>query len=328
MITDRREFVRQAIATLAAAAPVSRLIPLAIADSRNLKPARLAVITDLHHGLAPDALDRLKAFLTAARSRRFDAMLQMGDFCYSDAGSAPCLDLWRQVGGTKLSILGNHDMDKCDKATAMRTIDMATRYYARDIGGYRFLILDLNNFRKDGVVVPYANGNYFTDNATFNCIDAEQLAWLRTELRRANRPVVVLSHQPLGFAEHGQPLPPEQAEIFAAISEAATANPGGRVVACLSGHLHVDRLEYVIGIPCLLINSASYFWSAGMYPYAKPLFAFIEFTGDGMLKVEGVQSVFSKTPPAASDGVAGRSASLSDRSLRLATSSLPNPARS
>jgi len=315
---DRREFVQQALAAAAAATPLTRLIPLRVHAGRSITPARLAVITDLHHGLAPDALHRFEAFLAAAHGRSFDVMLQMGDFCYSDAGSAECLALWNRVRKPRLSILGNHDMDKCDKATAMRANGMTARYYGTNIGGYRFLVLDLNNFRKNGVMVPYANGNYFTDNATFNCADEVQLAWLRTELHRGNRPVIILSHQPLGFAEPGQPLPPEQAEVFAVIQEAAAANPKGAVAACISGHLHVDRLEAVGEIPCLLLNSASYFWSSGMYPYTNPLHAFLEFTGDGMLKVEGVAGEFVKAPPAGSDAVAGRSASISNRNIRAA----------
>ena len=317
MISDRREFLRQSAAAMSAISPLSRLVRLRTLRTGGIRPARFAVIADLHFGLAPDALDRLGAFTAAAKSRSFDAMLQMGDFCYSDAGAADCLAIWHGVQRPKLSILGNHDMDKCDKATAMRAVGMASRYYARNIGGYRFVVLDLNNFRKNGVMVPYANGNYFTDNATFNCADAVQLAWLRAELARATRPVVILSHQPLGFAEAGQPLPPEQAEVFAVIHEMARVNPRGAVAACLSGHLHVDRLEQVGDIPCLLVNSASYFWSGGMYPYTRPLYAFLEFTADGMLAVEGTRGEFVKPPPANSAAVVGRGASISDRHIRM-----------
>lgn len=308
------------------AAPLARLIRLPVA-SRAIKPARFAVITDLHFGLAPDALTRFEAFLAAANQRRWDAMLQMGDFCYSDAGAAECLALWNRVKGRKLSILGNHDLDKCDKATAMKAFGMTSRYYAQDIGGYRFVILDLNNFRKDGVIVPYANGNYFTDNAVFNLADTEQLAWLRHELENADRPVIIFSHQPLGFGEPGKPLPQEQTELFALFTDAAMKNPAGKVVACLSGHLHVDRLEYVAGIPCVLVNSASYFWASGMYPYSAPLFAFMEFTSDGILSIEGRAGEFVKQPPASSDGVVGRSAALSNRSIRAVRSLAPGTHR-
>jgi Calcineurin-like phosphoesterase len=316
MSITRREFV----GTVAAGCLGTRFvhtIPLRLGTRRRRDPARLAVIADLHHGLAPDALSRFEAFLDAAAQRRFDAYLQMGDFTYSDAGSPPCLNLWHRVTTPRLNVLGNHDMDKVDKATAMQAFGMTRRYHATTIGGYRFVILDLNNFRKNGALYPYANGNYFTDNATWNCADPDQLAWLREELGSATDPVILISHQPLGFADAGNPLPVEQVEVLTVVEEMGRKNPDGRVAALLSGHLHVDRLEHAAGAPCVLINSSSYFWYQGMHPYTNPLFAFIEVTADGMLRIEGRSGAFRSPPPAASDGVLGRSASLSSRDLRL-----------
>jgi len=284
---------------------------------RRLAPARLAVIADLHFGLAPDALARFDAFLHAAAARSFDAYLQMGDFCYSDAGAAECLARWHAVAAPRLNVLGNHDMDKCDKPTAMQAFGMPRRYYAATIGGYRLVVLDLNNFRKDGALYPYANGNYFTDHAVWNCADPDQLAWLREELGTATDPVILISHQPLGFADAGQPLPVEQVEVLDVVSEMAARNPRGAVAACLSGHLHVDRLEHAAGAPCVLLNSSSYFWYNGMHPYTNPLYAFLEFTPDGTLRIEGRSGAFVKPPPVASDGVLGRSASITSRDLPL-----------
>ena len=86
------------------------------------------------------------------------------------------------------------------------------------------------------------------------------------------------------------------------------------------GHLHVDRLEHHAGLPCYCVNSASYFWFSGMQPYATPLFAFMELTPDGHLKVEGAHGAFVHPPPAASDTVLGRSASIQNRSLSYAAS--------
>jgi len=258
--------------------------------------------------------------IDAVNRESADLVVFTGDA--ADTGLADQLEgFWSEfsrLNKPAFMVTGNHDMDKCDKSAATRAFGMPSRYYTRTIGSYRFIVLDLNNFRKGGVTVPYANGNYFTDNAVFNCADQEQLDWLHRELLRAHGPVIVLSHQPLGFAEPGQALPPEQAEIFAVIESAGRTNPEGAVAACLSGHLHVDRLEYVGRVPCVLVNSASYFWSGGMYPYTDPLYAFMEFTADGMLKIEGRAGEFRKPPPADSAGVIGRSAAISDRTVRAA----------
>jgi hypothetical protein len=127
-----------------------------------------------------------------------------------------------------------------------------------------------------------------------------------------------MTHQPVGLGSGSDPLPPEQHEILEIVAAAGRANPAGQVACCLSGHLHVDRLERLGALPCLSVNSASYFWSDGMYPYSKPLFAFMEFGPDGVLWIEGRQGEFVKAPPKESDSIAGRSASLSSRRVSLA----------
>ncbi|MEQ1822352.1 MAG: metallophosphoesterase [Fimbriimonadaceae bacterium] len=289
-------------------ASLSMAVPLRFAP-RERRSAKVAVITDLHFGLAPDAALRLRAFAEAVGTRKdLDAVLQMGDFCYSDAGAKECLDIWNPIPLTKMHVLGNHDMDKVDKDTAMKFIGMKSRYGSKRIGGYRFIHLDLNHYKKEGQLHSYANGNYFTDNASHNWADPEQLEWLKKELAKSKEPVIILAHQPLGFAESDKPLPPEQAEVMDILEK-------GPVAACVFGHLHVDRLETCRGIPCLCVNSASYFWSGGMHPYTKPLFAFTEFGSDGVLRIEGASGEFVKAPPAASDSIVGRSASISSRNI-------------
>jgi len=294
-----------------------RCIPMSI-ESRGARPLKIAVITDLHHGLAPDALSRLKSFVAAVHDHEhLNLVIQMGDFCYSLPESEECIELFKTIHHPKLQVLGNHDMDKCDKAFAMKSWGMNTRYGAYDVGDYRFVILDLNHFKKDGKLVSYANGNYFTDNATYNWADPEQLEWLATELRKSKKPVILFSHQPLGFAEPGQPLPPEQVEVLKVITDARKENPKGAVAVCLFGHLHVDRLEHHQGIPCYCVNSASYFWGGGMYPYTNPLYAFMELAPSGSLVVHGANGAFVKPPPPSSDSVVGRSASLSNRTIEI-----------
>lgn len=307
----RREFVRSALFTAVA-------IPLGVDAARLKRPLKVAVITDIHHGLAPDAQFRLEMFVEEVLKRKdLDFVLQMGDFCYSQPDSKEFLNLWNRIKLPKLHVLGNHDMDKCDKDAAVKLWGMRSRYYAEDRGDYRFVVLDLNHFKKEGKLHAYANGNYFTDNATHNWADPEQLAWLEHELLTSTKPFVLISHQPLGFAEAGAPLPHEQAQVLDIVTRARDRNPKGAVVICLCGHMHVDRLEHHQGIPCYCVNSASYFWYGGMNAYSDPLYAFFEFTTDGRLLVEGRGGEFVKPPPPASSSVTGRSASIGSRELKL-----------
>lgn len=311
----RRELIQAGLCGAASFLPL-RQINLRISDL-GPKPLRFAVIADLHHGLAPDALSRFETFLQAVHERKnLDFVIQMGDFCYSQPDSKPVLDLWHGLKLLRLSVLGNHDMDKCDKAEAMLHFGMSRRFYSNVIGGYRFVILDLNNFRKDGKLFPYANGNYFTDGAACNYADPEQFEWLGRELKTSRQPVILISHQPLGFAVPDQKLPAEQVEVLNLIENASNENPKGAVAACLCGHMHVDWLVDQGGMPCYCFNSASYFWYQGMQAYTKPLYAFVEVAG-GQMKIEGCIGEFVKAPPKASENVPGRSASIVDRQLDL-----------
>lgn len=277
------------------------------------------MITDLHHGLAPDAMPRLSAFVEAVEKRpHLDFVMQMGDFNYSmPSSSTECVALFGRLPQPKIHVLGNHDMDKCDKATAMKFFGMPSRYGVHRFGGWRFVVLDLNHYELHGSLHAYENGNYFAARAECNWADPEQLAWLAEELASGSEPTILISHQPLGFAEPGQAMPAEQVAVLDVVERVRHLNPRGSVRACLFGHLHVDRLERARGIPCLCVNSASYFWYEGMRPYTRPLYAFMRLSSRG-LEIEGVAGAFVSPPPKGSDTVIGRSGSILDRSLALA----------
>lgn len=309
------KLTRRELLAGAAGAALAWRIPLEFEGSA--KPLRIAAITDLHHGLAADAMQRLTAFGQAVESREnLDLVMQMGDFCYSNLAARECSRFFNNLPHDKIHVLGNHDMDKVDKSLAVKFFGMPNRYYSKVVNGWRIVVLDLNNFKKDGKMFHYADGNYFTSNATLNMADPEQLDWLEKELTTSQEPVILISHQPLGFKEPNSPMPSEQVEVLDVVTKAKKANPKGAVQICMFGHLHVDRLDYYQGIPCLCLNSASYFWSEGMVPYSNPLFAFLEFR-KGELLIEGRKGEFTKQPPVSSDNVKGRSASIQDRKITL-----------
>lgn len=304
----RRDFLASATALA---------VPLRLGGQpREGKVVRMAMIADLHHGLAPDAAARFDAFEAAVRQRAdLDLVAQLGDFCHPGAESEPLTRRWRAIGVSQLNVLGNHDMDLGTKAEIMAQWGMPARYGAYDVGAFRFVVLDLNNLRRGGAIVPYANGNYFEDGVTCDWADPEQLAWLAAELRRGAKPTILLSHQPLGFGTPGKPLPEPQTEVLRVVVGARGANPAGAVVACLSGHLHLDRFEAYEGIPCLSVNSASYFWHQGMHPYRDPLFAFLELDPAGELRLIGRKGAFANAPPKVD--TVGMSASISNRQVAL-----------
>jgi 3',5'-cyclic AMP phosphodiesterase CpdA len=304
----RREFL-----VASACAGLSIRLPIEPQAGATL---RIAAITDLHHGLAPDAEVRFDSFLKEVdRRKNLDLVLQIGDFCHPGEASNPISNRWRDLPFPQANVLGNHDMDRGTKGRVMAQWGMKDPFESRDLGSFRLIILDLNHFKKNGQLIPYADGNYFTLGANHNWADPDQLAWLGRELRTGSKPTILVSHQPLGMGEPGKRLPDEQEAIFDILRAARDVNPKGAVCACLCGHLHVDRLENVYGFPCLCLNSASYFWSNGMHPYRDPLYSFLEFDPRGELRVLGRKSEFLRPPP--NVNVKGMSATISDRRISL-----------
>jgi len=298
MIVDRRSFL---------------LTSLAVAAARGDDTlVRFGVIADLHHGLAPDAMQRLEAFMAEVAARpNLDFLIQLGDFCHRTDEAKPFAARFNSFAGPRYHVLGNHDMDRGTKADALAITGSPAAWYSFAAGGYRFIVLDLNHIKQDDGFADYEQGNYFRASS-LNWAGPEQLAWLKAELPKSDAPTIVFSHQPLGNAEPGK-LPASEAEIFELLRT-------GPVVACLYGHLHVDRVDVHHGITCLGINSASYHWSGGMHPYRDPLFAFVELSG-GRLSIEGRRSEYSKTDPreTTAASVIGADPWISDRDVKLTT---------
>src|SRR5688572_8080233 len=99
----RREFL---------AASTLSLVPLNL-EWLPKKPVRFAAITDVHHGLAPDAYQRMEAFVKAVEKRKdLDFVLQMGDFCHPWPLTEvkPFMALWNSIKLPRHHVLGNHDM--------------------------------------------------------------------------------------------------------------------------------------------------------------------------------------------------------------------------
>jgi 3',5'-cyclic AMP phosphodiesterase CpdA len=266
---------------------------------------RAAVITDLHHlSFGKDEIARLRVFMDAVVTEQPDFILQGGDFCYP-AGAAAAMKEWNRFAGKKYHVLGNHDMDKCDKPTIMKLWGMPNRYYSFDQGAFHFVVLDRNCIRKVDrsatgpsvtSTVDYANGNYGRAKADdLNWCDAPQMAWLAEDLRQTDKPTVVFAHQPLVATDTalGVGGGDQLVALFDAanyIARRATGRP--RVVAAFFGHDHEDRYAERNGIHYVELNSSSYFYdrATGATYYRDSLFSFIGFDPAGSITIEGRNS--------------------------------------
>ena len=228
-----------------------------LADNPTLtKPIRLGVIADLHGGLAVDAESRLDTFLNSMADKNVDALIQMGDFAYPNKKHQRFGDKFNAAHDNTIHVIGNHEFDfGLGREDCFEAWGIESAYYRRDIGGLRILVLDGNEKNS-----PTYTGGYHS------YIGEQQQAWLSQQLDQTDRPVLILSHQPLA----GRSAINNATEI-----QQLLAKHKSKIVLCINGHAHVDSLLQVDGVTYLHINSASYYWVGGkkrMSYYQDPLY--------------------------------------------------------
>lgn len=314
----RRGFLERLLGSSVALSGWARRSPSATIPNEG-GPLRFGMIADLHHGLASTAMERLEAFVQAANARPLDFVIQLGDFCFGDAGSEECLRVWRQLKAPTRHVLGNHDMDRVSKRAVMDAWGMAEPYYSFDQGGVHFVVLDCNFLNLEAGYTDYDSGNYFSHPQARAHLSPEQLEWLAADLRQTVRPTVIFSHQ--GLADEGGA---RNREAVRGLVAEEHARCGFRKVAmAFCGHHHIDKLSAMGETPHLYVNSASYHWVGADYgrmaDYTSPLFSFVTIEADGALRLEGRSGAFVPPSPAArgyprADEV---TASIEDRELNL-----------
>ncbi|RAJ76556.1 3',5'-cyclic AMP phosphodiesterase CpdA [Chitinophaga dinghuensis] len=298
---QRRNFLRQISLSGAGLLASSRVFSIAPAASR--KPLKIGFITDLHHlqfGVHEDA--RMKVFMDAVMRESPDFILQCGDFC-RPVGSDGIMAQWNRFKGPKYHVLGNHDMDVCDKATIMKLWGMEKNYYSFDTGGYHFIVMDRNFLKQsDGKLTDYNNSNWSPFSSPFRSFtDEAQLEWLKADLAQAKAPSIVFMHQPVflsdWFTELGNAA--DILQIFDAHNLQAKQNGANNAVtAVFMGHDHDDRYGERNGVHYFIMNSASYVYTdSGAHYYKDPLFAFLHLDPAGTLRISGMATTFRDVVP-------------------------------
>jgi len=295
-----------------AAAAAGAVLRVPIPVSARAAVTRVGVISDVHQDIVPDGVERVRAFVAAMRAAGADCIIQLGDFCIPKDANRACLAEWNRFAGPRYHLIGNHDTDggfTRDQVAAF--LGMPARTYTFDGGTFTGIVLDGND--PGGRASGYAR---FVDEA--------QRAWLARTLAAATRPVIVFVHQPLDAdfgVENG-------AEVRAILERAEAARPG-RVLATISGHLHVDYVQTIAGLPYVQINSASYYWLGdegarpGLFPaevearypnlknvaaYREPLWALVEVDqAAGELRIHGRATTWVGPPALERAALTGRS---------------------
>ena len=290
MMNTRREILKGATTGVC----VLSFCPPAKAAA-GLKELRFGMCADVHKDVMHDADERLGAYLQSMVKKRAHFVVQMGDFCQPIEANDSFREVWHSWEGDQYNVVGNHDMDGGASREAFREyVGMEKGHYTYLQQGYRFIVLDGNDRHKD------APGGYARH------IGEEQRAWLKTTLGSTTEPVVVLVHQSIQNARGVD----NGAEVRAILEAANKAAGWGRVLACFSGHHHLDDLVEINGIPYIQVNSMSYKWVGGSKkhasypaevhadhpwieytcPYEDPLWSFVTIDPKGELRIEGIRS--------------------------------------
>ena len=294
--TDRRNFLK----SIAAVGATLRAFDTLVADEHAeaaKAPVTFGLIADIHHGLAESAMSRLEAFMAEVAQKKPSFIMQLGDFCFGDRDSREFLKLWNGFHGQKLHVLGNHDMDRLSKPAVMDAWGMEKAFYAFDAGAFQLLVLDCNHLRFGDRYEHYDSGNYFAHPEARTHVDPEQLAWFSEEIRTAEKPCLVFTHQGLSSGVGTR----NQSAINELIVAENRRSSTPKVVACFCGHHHINKQTEENGVSHLWINSASYHWVGSdfgrMADYRDPLFAFVTLDPKGSIRVEGRRSEFVPPSP-------------------------------
>lgn len=281
------------------------ILPALLLVTCSLQPCKndivkFGICTDVHLSLMHDAGDRLRTFVDAMNAEKPDFIIELGDFVTPDKKYNSYLDIWNSFAGEGYHVIGNHETD--GGFTLQQVLEMhkmTNSYYSFKNKGFHFIVLDGND-KKSPDAKPY-----------FRFIGPEQTKWLRADLSETKHPVIIFSHQELFNPEPDENWGIENyREIQEILEEHNRINSSNRVVACFNGHTHFDYAEEINGIWYITITSMSYHWLGDQYlnvrysenidrnfpwikytaPFKEPLFALVEISGNGHIRITGRKS--------------------------------------
>lgn len=240
---------------------------------------RFVVITDTHF-LAPGhtaegktwwnrALESRcgeisEALVEAVNRLQPEFVIHCGDFTgHCDLVNYECgLQVMNRLGCPWYAIPGNHDtwFPGVRAALAARYgLQGEDCFYTRDLAGLRFIFLDVAYWTSVyGDTTPYLDKELYDQGKIRGLASSrDELAWLEHELAAADRPVVIVSHAPLGYKPaypmptlpHGKPALQPQTSVIdligdvvnrSAIRELMRRCP--KVKMALAGHWHISDM--------------------------------------------------------------------------------------
>lgn len=260
---------------------------------KNKAVIKFGIVSDVH-----DEPWRLQAFIGKANDEKPDFIIQLGDLSNGKAESnRKMIAIWNTFPGTRYHVLGNHELDYTTKADIIRRQEMPGAYYSFDCGAFHFVVLDCNFIRKDGEFIDFGKANYYIDKESRDLIHPDQVKWLKEDIQKTDKPVILFSHQTFDdITMRGANPVPNRSLIHGLIGEInASSGKHNKIIACFAGHDHIDHYNVIGGVHYFAVNGA-YGFKPGL-EIKDALYAFVTLNHKKQsISVKGVQSEFMKTP--------------------------------
>ncbi len=259
------------------------------------------ICTDVHLPTMHDSEYRIRTFIDSMKVTQPDFIIELGDFIIPKEQYAGYFATWNSFEGEKFHVIGNHEMDGgTSREAALAYRNMKSSYYSFEKHGFHFIVLDGND-KKNPDVKGYQQ-----------FIGPEQVAWLKNDLENTKFPVIVFSHQGLNLypgADENYGVE-NYREIQTILEKHNADHPKQKVIACFNGHTHWDVADQVNGIYYITLTSMAYHWLGDDYvhvrysdevdknfkwikytaPFKEPLWAVVEISSEGYIKVKGRES--------------------------------------
>lgn len=216
---------------------------------------KFGVITDLHYADKPSAgsrhfresVDKLIEAAGQFNKEKIDFVVELGDLIDAAASVETEQGYLKRINKEFSAIskdrhyvLGNHCVDMLYKEEFLEGVGQKKAAYSFDRGGIHFVVLDAC-FKSDGK--PYGRKSSRWNDAN---VPAEQVDWLKADLKSAEKHVIVFAHQRLDVTnDYRIKNAPEIRKVL---------EGSGKVRAVFQGHSHQNDYKEIAGIHyCTLV---------------------------------------------------------------------------
>ena len=274
------------------------------------KDILFGICADVHHSEYCDERWRVEKFVSEATERGADFIIQLGDFASYNEQGREAADIFNSFKGPCYHVLGNHETERCDKASVMQMLGQAEKYYSFDAGNYHFVVLDTNY---EQVGEEYLDYNC---RLSSDCIiPPEQLSWLEADLAATDKRCFLFMHATCEVGDWRIRNIHEFGGVLWRTNERAGYN---KVTMVFSGHDHADAYRFKGGIHYMIVNSMSHKYIGDLctkqsahapdvekeygelknvIPYKDPLYAFVRLKANGLIQIIGKQSEYVGNSP-------------------------------